>query len=238
MNANSRSMLFAFFLVAAGCPSTPSDSSVPPIPTNKPAPSKPDLVAKVHPDGAGPSVHPDPFVPSPVPRAGRRLTLDQLEQSISVLFGTDAEGQPIRWARTINGRSVSLLSDGEYGTLLGRPDYLEVTSEERIPSLLYAKFMEEMGRDLCRQVVVSDWAKTDADSRTLVRYAGLAETDGDNVKANLRYLLMRFWGRRGSPELLDALADVFRDASRSADVQAGWRAVCVALVSAPAFHIY
>lgn len=175
----------------------------------------------------------------PASRAVKRLTIDMLAASIPVVAGRDAQGRPITWTLRIGNRQVDALD--ALSTTLGKPDFIEVTEENTEPSALYLKFMGDMAVNVCTKILDADEGRTNPEERVLVRFASLDETGRSaTIDENLRYLELRFLGRRVAPDDEEAIAhlrDVFETASRSSPRE-GWLAVCVALLSAPEFHLY
>jgi hypothetical protein len=173
-------------------------------------------------------------------RVARRLTVAQLKASFPVVFGNDAAGRPITWmVGNANGFDL-------FGRSLGQPDYLDTVDEGRDASALYVKFMDDAARDVCNKVLNADYAKTDPATRTLVRHCSLTDvpsTNMDAVNQNLRYLRKRFHGlnvRAGDDAAIAGVRTVFQDATalNGDSTKEGWRAVCVALTTAPEFNIY
>jgi hypothetical protein len=193
----------------------------------------------------GDLIHPEVGLP-PQSRAIKRLTVAMLADSIPVVAGNDNKGnpQPIVWKL---GPNDALGTDTEFALFdrtLGRPDYVQVTNEPAEPSALYLKFMGDMARDVCLRIIESDEQKA-APARTLTRQAPLIGpvTDAE-LGANLRYLKLRFWGEYvpDGAEYDDQVADlaaVFDSVTEGGEgTAAGWNAVCVTLLTSPAFHLY
>ena len=170
----------------------------------------------------------------------QRLTVRQLAQSLPVVLGGNT--WMVGSAQGFDARSATL----------GEPDYLGTVDENLEASSLYQKFMGDMARDGCTRAVNADAALA-ANARVVMRMVSLTDTVATNagaVNENLRYLKLRFHGVKVSaPETarLDALRAVFTEAVRgaagtatptAANVKEGWRAVCVALLTAPEYHLY
>ena len=202
------------------------------------------------PEGGGVPVAVDPHgetgpLFAPPGRQPKRLTVDMLGASVPVAAGPGKDGEPIRWrVPSRDGkRKIDGFGQDAYGGSLGRADYATVTEENMVPNALYAKLADDLARDVCGQMVVADLARSDPAARALTRFAGSGSAP--EVAANVRYLVLRFLGEdlpEGHPEL-SALAKLYADvAAASAGAERpdmeGWRAVCVALVSSPAFHVY
>jgi hypothetical protein len=198
----------------------------------------------VTPGGPVPAVDHDPI------QAGgaRRLRVDELQASIPVVAGNDTMGTPIRWTVKKGAGPVDGFSDDGYGAALGRPDYVVVTTESPVPNPLYAKFMRDMSLQVCDQIVTADLARAMATDATLwpLAPAGSSAT-ADQISKNASYLTLRFLGLRLDPTdpqiaslvALQAAALAASDPKltpKQRDAE-GWRAVCIALLQDPAFHI-
>jgi hypothetical protein len=193
----------------------------------------------------GDLAHPQVGLP-PESRAIKRLTVAMLADSIPIVAGLDNKGtpQPIVWRL---GQKDALGTDTKFGLFdrtLGRPDYVQVTHEPAEPSALYVKFMGDMARDVCARILESDNGKAPAE-RTLTPKAPMTGTVSDaELGANLRYLKLRFWGEYvpDGAEYDDQIADlatVFDAVIEGGEgTAAGWNAVCVTLLTSPAFHLY
>lgn len=189
--------------------------------------------------------------PIEIPRMSaspRRLSTDQWRGSFATVFGKDANGAPLEWTLEKNRPA---LDNPAVTRSLGEPDYIGTTSEALQPSVLYAKFADDAARSLCDSAISADRARVDAASRTVVRRAAFTDTATSNPAAvddNLRYLKLRFHGihvTSGDESPVAPLRALFASAtagSAATDdvgrVVDGWRAVCVALATAPEFHLY
>lgn len=176
----------------------------------------------------------------------RRLKLDMLQQSVPVLAGDDAAGAPIYWKVKISGVTQDGLSDKGYGKVLGRPDYIDVTTEQTAPSSLYMKLVRDMAQNVCDQMVTADTNRPPEQEKTLWRKAPIDGTATDaQIRDNLVYLMLRFTGYRlgADDPAITSLSTVYDDAVEGyAEMDPppaveGWRAVCVALFEDPALHL-
>jgi hypothetical protein len=162
---------------------------------------------------AAPLDHPPIDVPqTKIAASPQRLTVSQLEASWAVALGKDKQGRDITWR----------LPDGtpglaRYARTLGEPDYLVSTEQNLEPSTLYAKFIDDAARSVCDQAIEADKTRTE---KVITRH--------EDVAQNLRYLKLRMHGIQLDD--VKPLQDLYQ--------KAGWRGVCVALVSAPEFHLY
>ena len=96
-----------------------------------------------------------------------------------------------------------------------------------------------------------EW-REDAEDRIFLVHASMADTlpeSAEAINANLRYLLLRFHGRRvavDSPqlspwsELIERVAEASRGDEEGAepDYEAAWESVCVSLINHPDFFTY
>lgn len=192
-----------------------------------------------------PVEHPSVDVPA-ISGETRRMTVDQLQASLTILAGQDLSGKPIQW--TVMGRNapVDALSDSGLGRTLGRPDYVAVTDEPAQPSTLYVKFMDDMARDVCPKMMTADYGRSNASARNFLPLTALDNIDdAASINRNLRYLVLKFFGEKVSDDasvadlkaVFDAtVAESEGDATTRSRV--GWNSVCVALFLSPALHIY
>jgi len=173
--------------------------------------------------------------------AARRLSIDQLEGSIAVLAGDDA----LRWRFVYDGNEY----DGfdALGVTLGRPDYYQLTEENREPSALYIKLMGDMAADVCDKLVVTD-AQRPFEERTFLRFEDVGDTSEAVVLENLRALSLFYLGEYVTDDAgvagLQAVFEAAHDEAKGAGASTlnaardSWTAVCMALLASPKFHIY
>jgi hypothetical protein len=177
----------------------------------------------------------------------RRMTLAELDKSVGVAAGTAADGSPIFW-KALAGIHLSALDDRAYGPVLGKPDYVSLTEEDPTPSPLYAKFVQDLSRDVCAQMTTADATRPASEPKVLWPFAPVeSEATAEQVQENLGYLLLRFLGLEGdeAEERLGRLhilygaakADAANTTPASAQVVA-WGVVCIALFEDPAFHLH
>lgn len=170
----------------------------------------------------------------------QRLSVRQLAASLPVVLGGNT--WMVGATNGFNARS----------TTLGEADYINVVDESLEASSLYQKFMGDMSRDGCTRTANADGALAQ-NARVLMRFVSPTDTITTNragVDQNLRYLKLRFHGVKipdTDTASLNGLRVVFDDAVRgaagtgtptAAHVKEGWRAVCVALLTAPEYHLY
>lgn len=164
-----------------------------------------------------------------VGRAPRRLTVAQLDQSITVAVGR-------RW----NGIDAVAPS-------LGRADYAMVVTESTDPNLVFAKFLEDGAREVCVAQAQADIAATTAANRILAQQLpdninNLTTLTAAQIKTNLSYLSVRFWGEPLVGAELDAWTTLFQQlASRAQAItrrDQAFSALCIALITDPRFMTY
>jgi hypothetical protein len=155
-------------------------------------------------------------------KRARRISVDHLRQSIPALFGG------ISWTNP-NG------SQNQFDKLsqtLGEADYLNITLENREPSPLFAKFMDDMAGNVCEKALAQDTA---GESWHIMVYP-------DDVGANLRFLRLKFHGIYVPDDSNESLADLkalYEDILSLTNQPAqAWHGVCIALLTAPEFLAY
>lgn len=200
-----------------------------------------------NPNGDAPPVDHPPLDPSMRPvtsGAAQRLSVAQLRSVLPIALGKDKDGNDITWMIG-SKKGLDIMN-----RTLGEPDWTVITAEDLTPSPLYLKLMDDAARDVCGRALDADATRSDKASRTILRF--VEPTDVDTKAApfaeNLRYLKLRFHGvhlESTDTTTIAPLATLFAAAaatqtSAAPDVQArtGWNAVCVALVTAPEFHLY
>ena len=207
-----------------GCPS-PTEPN--PGPQTLPDP----VVDQLDPIGQGDLV-PDPPGPDEGIRNRRRMDLDQLQSAIESVTGG------IFWGATTGDRKFDDLAQ-----TLGKPDYLDITTEDLSPSMLFQKFLGDAARDVCEQLVDREVSSNPEDRVLIVEVAldDTVETNPSGVEANLIYLLTRFHSTQlesGSPEL-NPWSWLFESSVQvTDDPVAAWRTVCVGLIIHPNFYSY
>jgi len=233
--------LFLLALLGCGDDADPTGSATSPSPsptatTTDPTRPGPGPGTRIHPELLG-DIRTDQLgavdLPHPVEegRVRRRMDIDQLNASLRQVTNG------IGWE--ING--VDQIEDLD--RTLGRPDYEASTHEDLEPGLLFQKFLDDAANDVCEELVARE-SVGEPDNVYLV-HATLADTSGSRPEAieeNLRSALLRFHGHAfpsGAPQLepwrflFDTTVDV-----TGGDTYAGWRSVCIALVTHPDFTLY
>jgi hypothetical protein len=168
-------------------------------------------------------------------RGRRRMDIDQLNASIRLVTGG------IGWTEQQGATEVDLFV--QLSRTLGKPDYLDLTSEDLTPSLLFQKFLDDAARSVCDRLIERELASLPQD-RVLMVQAGPSdriEDAPDAIEENLRALLLRYHGHAlaaGANEL-GAWTWLFESAQHtSGDPVEAWRAVCVGLITHPDFYSY
>lgn len=161
----------------------------------------------------------------PTSRARRRMNIDQLDAAFRRTSGG------IGWTEMRGAVEVNLFED--LAATLGKPDYIQITTESLEPSALFQKFLDDAARKVCAAIVARD-RQTPAD-------AVLIPADDRDPDVHLRDLLLRWHGRDlslDSPDLMhwrwlyDSVSFVTGDADTA------WHAVCGALYTHPDFYSY
>lgn len=166
----------------------------------------------------------------PPTRARQRLNIDQLSASLERVTG----GQ--NW--TLN---TTNLWEAMAATL-GKPDFVESTQEDLLPSQLFHKFLDDAARQVCLKMIALEVQGSVEEPHLMVHVSPQDPmSDSDAIDQNLRHLLLAFHGKRfeaGAPELIQWrwLVDTV-DASSTEPTEA-WNATCVALITHPRFYSY
>ena len=250
-----RSRLLTILLLACACGG----------PTQLPlARTTPGRATPVSASSALPAGHPEVPVGEPasnddrIGRAARRLNVEQLRASLEAATGfTWVASRRVFDPDSPSG--FSQLPDADMlealAATLGRPDYVSSTSESIEPAVTFAKLAGDAARSACRASVSAD-AEGKASPPRILRHVAAQDTLATNaaaVKKNLAYMALRFWGRHIAPESaeLASLVTLFERASTApastdqngtkrpaATPPDGWRAVCIAMITDPAFLTY
>ncbi|MEZ4469955.1 MAG: hypothetical protein R3F60_03935 [bacterium] len=164
-------------------------------------------------------------------RPRRRMDLDQLKAAMIQASGGTG------WTETRGATEVDLFE--ELAATLGRPDYVQVTTEDLDPSALFLKFLDDAARSVCARTVEADFDRPE-DERVVLR--GVLAEGGDApeaIDANLTRLVRRFHGHTldaGSLATWRWLRASVEFVTQ--DAVASWQSVCVALYTHPDFYSY
>lgn len=154
------------------------------------------------------------------------MSVDQLRRSIPLLFGGETWTMPFRGEQA---NAFDLLS-----RTLGEPDYVEVNDENREPSPLFAKYMDDMAGDVCTKAIARDETAGANDERLV-----MVEEDVDQ---NLRFLRLKLHGLYVPQDSTDGIAELralFDDIlAETSDARIAWYGVCVAMLTAPELMAY
>lgn len=167
-------------------------------------------------------------------RPWRRMNVDQLAASMEAISG-------LEWTETIDGEDVALF-DRLAGSL-GKPDYLSSTYEEKVPGLLFQKFLDDAAKDVCTHWVALEGSPAAGDRRLIVNASptDTLATDPDAIEADLAAALLTFHGRDVAPgdAALTPWRSLFAAATEAdGDPLDGWRVVCVGLFTHPDFYTF
>lgn len=211
---------------------------------------------------------PPPLVENPEatgPRHGRRLSAPQLQQALIGATGFDYLGTATV-ADPSAPQGYRLRDDAPlfevYGASLGNPDYDYTTQAALDPSITFSKIAEDGIRYACGRVAEAEVVRgtPPGGEPHLLLSAGRVVSlpaDEEIVRANIAQLALRYWGHVQDEDDEDtgALLTVFR-AGYDADLPdvdpempppadpiaahnaAGWRAVCIAMLSDARFLTY
>lgn len=189
------------------------------------------------------SNHP-PLTPLPDPdlqgghvgRAPRRLTVEQLKASILVTTGR-------QWSQ------IDTLAPS-----LGQADFALINAESTAPNMVFSKFLEDGAREVCLATALADLSVANGADRVLSPKVPATTTDltqitDAEVRDNLKYLSLRFWGQELQGAELDTWATAFKALAHATQVvvppatavaprQQAWGGICIALMTDPRFFTY
>lgn len=189
----------------------------------RPAPVDVDTV-----NGGQADLAPTPAPWQPPNRARRRMNIDQLDAAFRRTSGG------IGWTEMRGNREVNLFE--ELSATLGKPDFIQITTESLEPSALFQKFLDDASRQVCARMVEVDQQRG---AEPVLLPAPDAAGDVD-IDAHLQHLVLRFHGRDlpiDSPDLMhwrwlyDSVVFVGDDVT-------GWQSVCATLFTHPDFYSY
>ena len=166
----------------------------------------------------------------PPTRARQRLNIDQLSASIEQVSGG------LNWSA-----GNSILWEALAPTL-GKPDFVQSTQEDLLPSQLFHKFLDDAARQVCGEMVLLEVEGAVEVNRLMVHVSPEDPMgDPEAIDQNLRHLLLAFHGKRFEPEAPELiqwrwLVDSVHAAST--EPTEAWNATCVALITHPRFFSY
>ena len=186
-------------------------------------------------------VAPEPIAILERPR--RRMTLDQLDTAIQQVSGG------LIWSERRNNQDQNLFES--LSSTLGKPDYIQRTSEDLSPSALFMKFLDDAARQVCNKRIEIDLNMI-ADPReeidtSISLWGALSpeQTSSEDtvaIEQQLRALVLRFHSRtlpEGESPRLAHWRWLFETASLVDHTPiSGWRALCIALITHPDFYSY
>ncbi|HCP46889.1 MAG TPA: hypothetical protein DIU15_12660 [Deltaproteobacteria bacterium] len=224
---------WTLFVVLAGC-----SQDEPAVQAPTPAPE-----VVVEPDASPVTMLPEghaSITPAPPPadegiRARRRMDIDQLNASLRQVTGG------IGWTEGEGEDEVDLFE--ELSNTLGRPDFIQITSEDLTPSLLFEKFLGDAARSVCQKLVGRETGEEPGEQVFFVHVdpEDTIATSADAIEANLRYLLLRYHGQQldEGDSRLEPWSWLFESTVHvSGSPAVGWQAVCVGLITHPDFYSY
>ncbi len=160
-------------------------------------------------------------------RAPRRISVPQLKQSII----------------TTTGREWAKLDD--LASSLGKADYAITVSDSTEANLVFAKFLDDGAREVCKATATEDLLKPQGERVLSAEIPdGVGIPSDELLQRNLQSLALRFWGSSLDEAELSTWLNTFKtklypaaDASASKRWQA-WGSVCVAMMTDQRFITY
>ena len=185
-----------------------------------------------------------PAVLEPLHRPRRRLNLDQLSLAIAQTMGG------LRWSEVVNGEERDLFVT--MAATLGKPDFVQRTTEDLTPSALFQKFLGDASRQVCQKRAQLDLdamsdPRAEPSDPQVTLWGSLSpeltpREDEAAIEGQIRALVLRFHSRvlpEGPSPRLAYWRWLF-DTAMLVDGSpvSGWRALCVGLISHPDFYSY
>ena len=168
-------------------------------------------------------------------RARQRMNIAQLDRAIKQVTGG------LEW--TDEGNNPNNLFE-ELALTLGRPDYVQVVIEDLSPSGLFLKFVDDASRSVCKKLVEVEVSERNSETRKLlgaVSPDAYYVDDATGIDAQLSRLSLMYHGISLEEDsgALENLRWLFQMAqTRMGQPQAGWEAICVSLMTDPAFYSF
>jgi len=163
-----------------------------------------------------------------VGRDRHRMTVPQLADSIERVTG-------LRWMDGDDDRFEEL------SPTLGVPDWVERTTENRTPDLVFNKVLDDAAAEICEELVELEAVGGEV-LLVGVSLTSTLESDRPAIEAAMSRALLRFHGHDipvgddrlgGWMWLLESTLNV-----TAGDSQVAWQAVCTALLVHPDFYTY
>jgi hypothetical protein len=166
----------------------------------------------------------------PPTRARQRLNIDQLSAAIERVSGG------------LNWTSGNAILWETLAPTLGKPDFVQSTQEDLLPSQLFHKFLDDAARQVCGKMIFGEVHEYVDENHLMVHVSPQDPmSDSEAIDQNLRHLLLAFHGKRfepGAPELIQWRWLVDSVHAASTEPTEPWNAVCVALITHPRFFSY
>ena len=161
-------------------------------------------------------------------RERHRMSVDQLADSLEVVTGR-------RW---MDGDTDQF---ERFAPTLGVPDWLENTTENRVPDLVFNKLLDDAATQICTELVAEEASGGDV----LLVGLDLTSTVDNNragIESALSAALFRFHGHDIAPDdvRLGGWVWLFESTTNvtDGDTAMAWTAVCTALIVHPDFYTY
>ena len=161
-------------------------------------------------------------------RERRRMNVDQLAAALRVATGRS-------W--TEDGEDLFERMAGS----LGKPDFLDSTSEPLDPGLLFQKFLGDAAKQACSELIAEELTAPPSERRLTanVDLTVRPEQDDAATTAALIRAVLRFHGRElaADHEEIAAWRWLLDEATATSSSTAiGWQTVCVGLITHPDFY--
>lgn len=171
-------------------------------------------------------------------RLRRRLDLDQLDASIRRVTGG------LGWTEVRNGQEVNLFD--ELASTMGKPDFINSTSEDLDPSIIFQKFLGDAARTVCDRLTEQEVGLPlgQGERHLFIKISHKEDPRQVQDKAleNLKALSLNFHGRfiqDDDDARLKSWSWLLESTLHTgATPEQAWRAVCVGMMTHPDFYMY
>lgn len=180
-------------------------------------------------------------LPTEQVRLRRRLDLDQLDASIRRVSGG------IGWTEQRGSQEVNLFE--ELASTMGKPDFINATSEDLDPSIIFQKFLGDAARTVCDRVMERELALAPGQGERSLFITISPNEDPRQAKEkatqNIKALMLRFHGRylgeqdsEQDPRFKSWSWLLESSLHTGSSPAHAWRAVCVGMMTHPDFYMY
>lgn len=169
-----------------------------------------------------------------------------LEDDDIVAYGSGGSGNEERYPiwppdsvkRLTNNVNIDIFNTGAARRwhALGGESYLRGQAANRALSPTFGQTITQVAQAWCR---ISAEKRGNTALYRHVDRDSLSAATPEQIKQNLRYLMLRFWGHEATDQEVDDLyVEVYEPYAQADSAQTGWIATCAALIRDPMWLVY